>query len=156
MINSRSILDLLPIVGRFATEHRRRLLACDIDIIITSTYRDKESQLQLYSQGRENKPDRGWIVIEPRKVVTKALPGYSFHNWKVAYDVVPLRAGKPVWGTEGADGLLWQKVGLVGKQVGLEWAGDWVTFKEYPHFQYTAGYSINDFITGKIDYKKFD
>jgi len=63
---------------------------------------------------------------------------------------VPLRAGKPVWGTSGEDGKLWQKVGEIGKSCGLEWAGDWKVFKEYPHFQYTGGLTVNDFIEGKM------
>lgn len=76
-------------------------------------------------------------------------------------DVVPLRFGKPVWGTKG-DGIdknpsdddkddleLWQRVGAIGESVGLEWAGRWKRFPEYPHFQYTNGLSINDFAAGK-------
>ena len=47
------------------------------------------------------------------------------------------------------DLALWKKVGNVGKLVGLEWAGEWKKFKEFPHFQYTGGLSIFDFQNGK-------
>mgnify|MGYP003338216528 CR=1 FL=1 len=30
----------------------------------------------------------------------------------------------------------------IGKKFGLEWAGDWKTFKEYPHFQYRGGLTM--------------
>ena len=64
-----------------------------------------------------------------------------------AFDVVPLRNGKPVWGTSG-DGIddnpaddntddleLWQRIGQIGESLGLEWAGRWKTMREFPHFQ---------------------
>jgi peptidoglycan L-alanyl-D-glutamate endopeptidase CwlK len=46
--------------------------------------------------------------------------------------------GKAVWD----DQTIWKQVGEIGKSCGLEWAGDWKTFKEYPHFQYTSGLTM--------------
>jgi peptidoglycan L-alanyl-D-glutamate endopeptidase CwlK len=138
MINSRSINDLHPKVAILA---RKFLTACKrdgIDILITSTYRDFESQNALYAQGR----------TKAGRIVTNAKAGNSYHNWKVAFDVVPLRAGKPVWNTSGDDLKLWKQIGLIGESVGLEWAGCWVSFKEYPHFQFTGGLSLADFKSG--------
>ena len=140
MINSRKLSDLNHIVEKKANDF---ILTCEcykIQIIVTSTYRDYEAQALLYAQGRTS----------PGRKVTNARPGYSMHNHRVALDVVPLRAGKPVWGTTREDLKLWQKVGEIGKSCGLDWAGDWEKFKEYPHFQYTGGLTINDFIEGKI------
>ena len=118
--------------------------AAGIDLLVTSTYRDFESQAALYAQGR----------TKPGKVVTNAQPGQSWHNWRRAVDVVPLRHGKPVWGTKG-DGMddnptdderddleLWQRVGMLGKLAGLEWAGEWPRFREFPHFQHRGGLSL--------------
>lgn len=139
MINSRSLDDLLPIVKEKALEHIRLCNAAGVDILITSTYRDAESQDALYAQGRTT----------PGKKVTNAKAGFSWHNWKCAYDVVPLRNGKPVWGTTGIDLELWRVVGKCGKEAGLEWAGDWKTFKEFPHFQYTGGLTLADLRSGK-------
>ena len=81
--------------------------------------------------------------------MTKAPPGRSYHNYGLAYDVVPLRNGKAVWGTTGADGELWLRVGLLGEAVGLEWAGRWKRFKDFPHFQWTGGLTLADLIAGK-------
>ena len=67
------------------------------------------------------------------------------HNFRLAYDVVPLINGKPCWDIKNP---VWLKVGELGKKNGLEWAGDWKTFKEYPHFQYTGGLTIADLQKG--------
>lgn len=140
MINSRSPDDLHPYVAYLA---KQLVLAVqqslDCDLLITSTYRDAESQAALYAQGR----------TAPGNIVTNAKAGQSFHNYKCAFDVVPLRNGKAVWGTSGVDGELWQQVGLLGESLGLEWAGRWVSFKELAHFQYTAGLKLADFQAGK-------
>lgn len=81
----------------------------------------------------------------PGKKVTNAKGGQSFHNFRVAFDVVPLVNGKAVWSDSG----LWQHIGKLGKDLGLEWAGDWRTFKEMPHFQFTQGLTLKDFQQGK-------
>ncbi len=106
-----------------------------IDILVTSTYRDMESQAALYAIGRSR----------PGKIVTKARPGQSYHNFRVALDVVPLRYGKPVWDTKDP---VWIKVGNIGKLCGFDWAGDWTSFKEYAHFQYTGGLSLAELQKG--------
>lgn len=139
MKNSRSLDDLLPPVRARAQAF---LAACKqegIDILVTSTYRDLESQAALYAQGR----------TAPGKRVTNAKPGQSYHNWRVAFDVVPLRDGKAVWNTTGADGKLWERIGQLGEAAGLEWAGRWKTFREYAHFQYTGGLSLAQLAAGK-------
>ena len=32
--------------------------------------------------------------------------------------------------------------GQLGKKIGLEWAGDWTSFREFPHFQLTGGLTL--------------
>ena len=139
MINSRSLDDLNPIVADKARDFIARCKAEGIDVLVTSTYRDNESQNALFAQGR----------TAPGKIVTNARAGQSFHNFRVAFDVVPLRNGKPVWGTANEDAVLWKKLGAIGKSCGLEWAGEWRTFKEFPHFQFTNGLTLADFRAGK-------
>jgi len=137
MVNSRKIDDLLPVVQ---SRVRKFLELChenDIDLLITSTFRDNESQNALYAQGR----------TAPGKIVTNAKAGESWHNYRCAVDVVPLRNGKPVW--DGKDSV-WQTVGELGKQAGLEWAGDWKKFKELAHFQYTGGKTMAQLRMGEV------
>jgi peptidoglycan L-alanyl-D-glutamate endopeptidase CwlK len=136
MINSRSLDDLIPP----AKERVERFLSLckdqGIDLLVTSTYRDNESQQALYEQGRTT----------AGKVVTNAKAGDSWHNWRCAVDVVPMVNGKPNW-----DGLhpVWDQIGKLGEQAGLEWAGRWRTFKELAHFQYTGGLTLTDLKEGK-------
>jgi peptidoglycan L-alanyl-D-glutamate endopeptidase CwlK len=139
MVNSRSLSDLLPPVRARAQAFLDACGKQGIDILITSTYRDLDSQAALYAQGR----------TAPGKRVTNAKPGQSFHNFRVAFDVVPLRAGKPVWGTSGPDADLWERIGKIGESVGLEWAGRWVAFREFAHFQYTGGLSLAQLAQGQ-------
>lgn len=132
MINSRSIDELLPPV---ADRCRKLLAECErrgIDLLITSTYRDFESQDRLYQQGR----------LLPGQIVTYAKAGDSWHNWRRAFDVVPLRNGKPVWGTRGLDRELWMKVGEIGESCGLEWGGSWDRHPDFPHFQDKMGRTL--------------
>lgn len=137
MINSRKIDDLLPVVQEKVNKFIELCHNNDIDLLVTSTYRDNESQNQLYAQGR----------TLPGKKVTNAKAGESWHNYRCAVDVVPLRSGKPVW--DGNDPV-WKTVGKLGKEAGLEWAGDWVKFKELAHFQYTGGKTMAQLRMGEV------
>jgi len=67
MINSRKIEDLHPKVAEMCYLFKEKCRKVGIDVIITSTYRDKESQADLYAKGR----------IAPGKKVTNARPGES-------------------------------------------------------------------------------
>lgn len=135
MINSRNIYLLEPPVLERVKAFIASCKTQGIDLLVTSTYRDIEAQNALYAQGR----------TASGKIVTNAKGGQSFHNFRCAVDVVPLVNGKPNWD----DDALWRKVGKLGKAAGLEWAGDWKTFREQPHFQYTGGLSLADLNAGK-------
>jgi peptidoglycan L-alanyl-D-glutamate endopeptidase CwlK len=150
--SSRKVEDLIPLVGHKAMLHIHACKQAGIDLLITCTYRSPADQDALYAQGRTT----------PGRIVTNAKAGSSTHQYRIAYDCVPLRNGKPVWGTSG-DGIdndptdddkddleLWQRVGQIGKSLGLEWAGDWKKFKEFPHFQYTGGLTLAELRAGKL------
>jgi len=141
MINSRDINTLHPRVKKMALDFIHECGKYGIDLIVTSTYRDIESQNELYAHGR----------TLPGNKVTNAKGGESFHNYKLALDVVPLRNGKCVWGTDGLDGALWERVGKCGEAVGLSWSGRWTgKMKETCHFQFTEGLSLSDLKAGKM------
>jgi peptidoglycan L-alanyl-D-glutamate endopeptidase CwlK len=139
MMNSRSLDELLPPVKERVEAFISDCHSNGIDLLVTSTYRDSESQDALYAQGRTT---AGYIV-------TNAKGGESYHNYRCAVDVVPLVNGKPVWSTGGLDGALWAKVGEIGERNGLDWAGRWQTFKEMAHFQYTGGLTLADLKEGR-------
>lgn len=132
-MSSRKLTDLHPQMQPMVTRFLANARATGIDLLVTCTYRSNAEQVALYAIGR----------TKPGRIVTNAKPGRSTHNntlngkpAALAVDVVPLRGGKPVWGTAGADGALWRQVGELGEKVGLEWAGRWKTFREFPHFQH--------------------
>lgn len=138
MISSRKLDDLCePALVRVNTF----LELCkenNIDLLVTSTYRDYEAQNALYAQGR----------TAPGKIVTNARGGESYHNFRCAIDVVPLIAGKPDW--DGSHPV-WLKLGALGKSAGLEWAGDWKgTLRELAHFQHTGGLSLEELRKGAV------
>jgi peptidoglycan L-alanyl-D-glutamate endopeptidase CwlK len=135
MINSRSLDDLNPVVKTLCEKFIASCAKNNIDIVITSTYRDFDAQNALYEQGR----------TLPGKKVTNARGGDSFHNWRVAFDFVPVVDGKARWD----DGALFVQCGEIAEKLGLEWAGRWVKFKEMAHCQFTYGLSLADFKAGK-------
>ena len=120
MINSRSIEDLDPHVQNICHEHVRLCAVQGVTLLITSTYRDFEAQDALYAVGR--------TVQMERKPVTKARAGQSWHNYRCAWDVVPVVAGKAVW---KASDPLWKIVEVAGLQAGASRGPKW----DLPHYQ---------------------
>ena len=92
-----------------------------IEILVTSTLRSFDEQAELFAIGRS----------KPGEKVTNAEPGKSWHNFGLAFDVVPLVNGKAVF-----DSPFWNRIGELGKQVGLTWGGDFQSFKDKPHFEF--------------------
>lgn len=136
MIDSRRVEDLDPLVQVMARQLLDVAAQDGLKLVITSTYRDHERQQALYDQGR----------TKPGKIVTNARPGESFHNWRVAFDVVPVVNGVAVWDND----QLWEQVGALAREMGLEWGGDWVSFPDRPHLQLTGGLTLTDLQSGKL------
>lgn len=119
---SRSLTDLHPVVQ---DKCRRVIEACrarGVTLLVTCTLRSNKEQAGLYARGR----------TKPGPRVTNAKPGSSAHNYGLAMDVVPLRDGKAIWDAKAHE---WQVYGEEVRRVGLEWAGDWTRFREFPHCQ---------------------
>lgn len=160
---SRRLEDLVPEVQARAREHVVRCADAGIELLIYCTLRDTHEQARLFRQSRTREQvqakidqykSRGFPVlgqilkdVGPQKSgpkVTGAGPGESFHQYSMAYDCVPVLNGKPVWSSSGEGGKIWAKVGELGKKTGLEWAGDWTSFREFPHFQWTNERTVRD------------
>ena len=90
---------------------------------IGECFRTVQEQNRLYDQGR----------TKPGPVVTNA-PGSTYrsmHQWGVAFDVYR-KDGK---GAYNESGNYFQRVGAIGKSLGLEWGGDWKSIVDKLHFQ---------------------
>lgn len=120
MINSRDPYDLRPEMIQLWLELRNKCAEVRIDLILTSTYRDNESQNELYAAGR----------TKPGKIVTNAKGGQSFHNHRAAFDVVPIVNGKAEWSNIAT----WKRISSIGKSLGLVSGADF-SIRDYPHFQ---------------------
>ena len=137
MINSRSLDDLHPTVRELCVRFIAECMVDGIDVIITSTYRDNESQAALYAQGRTT----------PGNKVTNAQMGHSFHNYGLAFDFAPLQNGKIDWNNLE----LFEKCGQIAEGVGLEWAGRWSgKMREMAHCQLTSGLTIAQLLNGEM------
>lgn len=137
----KDLTQLLPKVQQMTNLFLSKCKEKGIEVTITSAYRSIEDQDALYAQGRTTQGN----------VVTNARGGDSFHNWKCAVDFAPVVNGSIPWNNKA----LFAKVGAIGKECGFEWGGDWASFLDLPHLQYTAGYTLQDFKNGKVDYTKF-
>jgi peptidoglycan LD-endopeptidase CwlK len=134
---SRSLADLDPSVRAVAEQLLARAERADIPLTILCTLRTMEEQAALYAQGRS----------KSGAIVTYARPGYSFHNFGLALDVVPTRLlmmknwGETPGHSEEARAL-WHQLGTIGVDIGLSWGGDFAKLPDFPHFQWSGGLSL--------------
>ena len=103
----------------------------------THTLRTIDEQNRLYAKGRTI---RGQIV-------TNARGGQSYHNYGLAIDIVLISEGKATWDRKkdfDQDGQAdFMEVVKIFKEHGWEWGGDFKSFKDFPHFQKTFGYTTS-------------
>ena len=122
MLNSRDISLLRPDV---AENCRRWLKLCKengLNVLITSTVRDKEYQAHLYAQGR----------TRPGSIVTNAkTPTFHADTAGLAFDFC-----KNVKGHEYDDNAFFHKAAALAKGMGFSWGGDWKSFVDKPHIQW--------------------
>lgn len=146
---SRSLSDLHPVVHRMANQFINDCHAEGIDVLIYCTLRTGAEQDLEFAKGRSNMKGK-WIITAPRKVVTYARGGQSFHQYGCALDFVPLRNGQCVWNAKTReDQVLWIRcVELAEKNgftAGFRWAG---AKQDGPHIQWSGGLSIEQLIAG--------
>lgn len=110
----------------------RRAADIGIDARVVSGYRDPKEQAKEYAKGR----------TVPGKIVTKAPPGYSWHQFGHAFDIGVFRQDlKQSYVQTFEDGkyypereLLYKLLGPVAERIGLIWGGRWKT-PDNPHYQ---------------------
>jgi hypothetical protein len=105
-----------------------------VGVMTTQGLRTFAEQQRLFNQGRST----------PGRIVTNARPGQSFHNFGLAFDFVVVRNGQAVWDQEDKD---WRRFVEICKGHGLEWGGDWRSFKDFPHFQVADAPDLKELIS---------
>lgn len=146
--SARNIATLLPQVHPLAQQLIAEAAKKGIQIKVISGHRSYAEQDALYKQAMDGKDnDQDGRVDESDERVTKARGGYSNHNFGLAFDIGIFEGAKYL-----GDSPLYATVGRLGRVLGLEWGGDWTSFKDYPHFQFrphwAKGLSESEMLTG--------
>ena len=118
----RNIKDLHPKLQEKLAEFKSLCEKQGLTVGIGECLRTASEQDALYAKGR----------TKPGNIVTNAKGSTysSMHQWGVAFDFYR-NDGKGAYNTEGR---FFEKVGEIGKSLGLIWGGDW-TSPDMPHFQ---------------------
>ena len=125
---SRDTRDLTPRAREMAAALIAATEQAGFPVFITSTLRTFHQQDQLYAQGR----------TAPGPIVTNAKGGRSRHNHGLAFDVAFVKPpAADIF--EGP----WDEVGAIGRELGLEWGGDWTSFVDKPHFQVPSPFGVD-------------
>jgi peptidoglycan L-alanyl-D-glutamate endopeptidase CwlK len=113
---------------------------------VTQGLRTAGEQQALWAQGRDTLPKVnayrqavGWAPIKnaDNVKVTNAAPGYSWHEFGLAVDVVPFESSNaPDWNENHP---VWQELVAKGKALGLTSGISW---RDEPHFQITGIFPV--------------
>lgn len=88
--------------------------------------RSWDEQAKIYAQGR----------TAPGKIVTKAPPGHSMHNFGLAIDCGVFRGGKYLDSSEPkAASAMHKAAGELAKAHGIRWGGNFKSIVDEPHFE---------------------
>lgn len=106
-----------------------------LNVMLWEGYRGPARQDALFAQGG----------------VTQARAGRSWHNYGLAADIVFTdENGHPSWATRHD----WEKLGRIGKELGLTWGGNFKRIKDLGHFEWHPGMTISNArsIAGKSEW----
>jgi peptidoglycan L-alanyl-D-glutamate endopeptidase CwlK len=104
-------------------------------LIVAQCLRRWSDQQILWEQGRDINGD----VIDQSKVVTNAPPGYSWHEFGLAVDLVPKSLIREAgWCPESP---LWKKLTDLAEKRKLVCGSCWV-HKDLPHVQMTGRFGV--------------
>lgn len=113
------------------------ILGKGVRLRFSHTLRTMSEQEALYAQGR----------TKPGNIVTNAKAGSSYHNYGLAFDIVLLydKDNNGTFETASWDNKdpNWIKVVEYFKSQGWAWGGNFKSFKDYPHFEKTFGYTTS-------------
>lgn len=139
VVSDRRIETLHPLVKEKVKEFIIRAeKELGIKLRVVSALRSWKEQTELYNRPFDGKDNDGdGLIDEANEKVTNAKAGESYHNFGLTVDVVEIKNGKALWKNPN-----WEKIAKLGKSIGFEWGGDWKSFKDNPHFQYTFGMSL--------------
>ncbi|MCP3659345.1 MAG: M15 family metallopeptidase [Bacteroidetes bacterium] len=101
-----------------------------IKLVIRDVHRSIKEQNKLYSYGRKPNSD---IIIDRKKIRTKAPGGASMHHYGLAFDVYELKNGDIVHFDRNI-------IIPLAIKYGFKWGGHFKSFYDPPHFERTYGF----------------
>lgn len=125
----RRIGTLQPKAQEAARKSLRQITDAGVPARIISGTRTYEEQNALYRQGRFGNSG---------PIVTKARGGHSNHNFGIAWDIGIFESGRYL-----GESPLYDRAGAIVTAPGVEWGGNWSTFKDRPHYQLATGNPIS-------------
>lgn len=118
--SERNIVTLRPEVQAIARALVHKAALAGITVKVISGLRTYAEQDALYAQGRS----------ALGHIVTNAKGGYSNHNFGIAFDVAVFEGSRYL-----PESIKYKAVGVLGRDLGLEWGGNWKTIVDQSHFQ---------------------
>lgn len=132
--SEKNIATLQPKAQLLARRMLSTLRDSGINARIISGTRTYAEQNALFAKGRDGNAG---------PIVTRARGGQSNHNFGIAWDIGVFDA-KGKYLAESSDYAKAGEIISKAKIVGLEWGGNWRTFKDVPHYQLKTGKTIAD------------
>lgn len=121
----------------------------------------------LLKKGRSQvRVDQGYRSFDEQNALYKKIPkvtnskgGQSYHNYGLALDIVLIIDGITASWNTTADWNKdnqsdWMEVVAIFKTHSFTWGGDWVKFKDMPHFEMIFGHNWRDLLE-MYNLKKF-
>lgn len=128
-LNKKALAKFEP----FLVEVEKVMESKGVTVEVISGLRSWAAQAALFAQGR----------TKPGRIVTKARPGSSWHNYGLAIDLGLFKNGVYLDEKQPSQAdKLYAEIGKLAEDHGIEWAGNWKSFKETPHFQVTFGKTL--------------
>lgn len=118
-----ALATLVPHARSQARAFLKAVLGAGLNIRIIDGSRTFAAQDALFARGRGGNKSGA--------IVTRARGGFSNHNFGIAWDI-------GVFDAEGAyipESGDYAKAGVIGRDRGLTWGGDWAGIVDRPHFQ---------------------
>lgn len=107
-------------------------------VLVTETLRSFDKQAEYYASGR----------TKPGKIITKAKPGSSYHQYGLALDHVPMhRSTGNLYTTDWSRPLYLQRTIPVALALGWESLAYSPTFPETPHLQIREGWHWRELLS---------
>lgn len=122
-VSESNIITLIPKAQIEARKFLKIVADKNLDIRILSGTRTYDEQNSLYQHGRNG---------NKQPIVTNARGGQSNHNFGIAWDIGVFQNGNYIGSDSPYKSFAAMVLPLMNS---IEWGGNWISFKDYPHYQ---------------------